>query len=122
MASAHVKQQRRKAPRQTRKLACIAIRAEHIPEGSIWARTPLSMSRLGLVLLYLGRSMFCPVINEHLATLIRLRATTLATGIKQLLDDPMLRTEFYNHGLLGGTKGGSTAEDTSTQAHPSYIS
>ena len=77
---------------------------------------------IGLVLMYLGLSMFCTVINEHLATLIRLRATTLATGIKQLLDDPMLRTEFYNHGLIGGTKWGSTTGNTSTQAHPSYIS
>ena len=77
---------------------------------------------IGLVLMYLGLSMFCTVINEHLATFIRLRATTLATGIKQLLDDPMLRTEFYNHGLIGGIKWGSTTGNTSTQAHPSYIS
>jgi hypothetical protein len=77
---------------------------------------------IGLVLMYLGLSVFCTVINELLATVLRLRATSLATGIAQLLDDPTIRADFYSHGLINCAKEVSASGSTSGQDHPSYIS
>jgi hypothetical protein len=58
---------------------------------------------IGLVLMYLMLSLTCTVINEYIATKLNLRARSLATGLQELLDDPAVRTAFYNHGLVAGT-------------------
>ncbi len=57
---------------------------------------------VGLILMYLVLSLVCTTVNEYIATLFRLRAKTLAAGIKQLVDDPVLHQAFANHGLIDG--------------------
>lgn len=57
---------------------------------------------IGLMLMYLVLSLVCTVINEFIATKLKLRAASLESGLKQLLDDPTIRDKFYNHGLING--------------------
>jgi hypothetical protein len=59
---------------------------------------------IGLVLMYLVLSLVCTVINELIATKLKLRAATLESGLTQLLDDPQVRQAFYDHGLIDGTR------------------
>jgi hypothetical protein len=58
---------------------------------------------IGLMLMYLVLSLVCTVINEFIATKLKLRAASLESGLKQLLDDPTVRNAFYSNGLIGGT-------------------
>lgn len=58
---------------------------------------------IGLILMYLVLSLVCTVVNEFIATKLKLRAASLESGLKQLLDDPTLREKFYGHGLIEGT-------------------
>src|SRR5579871_5512488 len=78
----------------------------------------------GLVLMYLVLSLACTVINEFLATLTKLRASTLASALKQLIDVPVLRADFYNHGLIdGANKTNSNAALSFLHGdHVSYLS
>ncbi len=71
---------------------------------------------IGLVLMYLVLSLICTVVNEHISTLAGLRASTLQSGIEQLIDDPTIRADFYNHGMMAGAKAASNGN------HPSYLS
>lgn len=71
---------------------------------------------MGLVLMYLALSLACTVVNETIATLLGLRASTLQSGLQALIDDPTLRADFYNHGLIDGTKAAVGGK------HPSYLS
>jgi hypothetical protein len=75
---------------------------------------------IGLVFLYLTLSITCTVVNEIIATFFGLRARTLESGIKQLLDDPALYAAFYDHGLIDGTKQVSTPNRDS-KPHPPYF-
>lgn len=59
---------------------------------------------VGLILMYLVLSLLCTVINEFIATKLRLRSRNLAAGLQELLDDPVVRNAFYDHGLIAGTK------------------
>src|SRR5438093_2345976 len=77
---------------------------------------------IGLVLLYLVLSIFCTVLNELIASALGLRAKDLATGIQKLLDDPTIRADFYNHGLIDGTKNVSVSGAAAAKDHPSYLS
>jgi hypothetical protein len=71
---------------------------------------------IGLILMYLVLSLICTVVNEHIATLGKLRARTLRAGIEGLLDDPVLRADFYDHGIV------ASANAASGGGHPSYLS
>jgi hypothetical protein len=71
---------------------------------------------IGLVLMYLVLSLVCTVINELLATLTKLRATTLAAALGRLIDVPVLRRDFYDHGLIDGAKAANEGN------HVSYLS
>jgi hypothetical protein len=58
---------------------------------------------LGLVFVYLLLSIVCTAANELLASLFKLRAKTLATGITNLLKDggiTGLERDFYEHPLI----------------------
>ncbi len=78
---------------------------------------------IGLVLMYSVMSVFCTVLNELISTLLGWRAKSLAIGIGELLDDPTLRTDFYNHGLIDGAKCVSTGGSKErAKGHPSYFS
>jgi hypothetical protein len=78
---------------------------------------------IGLVLMYLALSVMCTVVNELIATIMALRAKSLAAGICQLIDNPNLLAAFYNHGMIDGTKGASAGGLGASPAnHPSYLS
>ena len=55
---------------------------------------------IGLVLMYLMLSLLCTVINEYIATKLKIRANTLADALQKMLDDPTLRETFYKNGLI----------------------
>ena len=59
---------------------------------------------IGLILMYLVLSLLCTVVNEFIATKLKLRSKNLAAGLQELLDDPVVRNAFYDHGLIAGTK------------------
>jgi hypothetical protein len=59
---------------------------------------------IGLILMYLVLSLLCTVINEFIATKLNLRSRNLAAGLRELLDDPVVRNAFYDHGLMSGMK------------------
>jgi hypothetical protein len=73
---------------------------------------------IGLMLMYLVLSMLATVINEFIATQLKLRATTLKDGLQHILDDATLRKDFYGHGLIA-TGNDAVGGDGS---HVSYLS
>jgi hypothetical protein len=80
---------------------------------------------IALVLMYLLLSLFVTVINEYIATLLKLRATTLRNGVKQILDDPALRGAFYGHGVVAAKNkavGGQDLAVGGQDLHISYMS
>jgi hypothetical protein len=87
---------------------------------------------IGLVLMYLVLSLVCTVVNEFIASQLRLRSRSLAAGLREIIDDPVVRNAFYSHGLIAGTKGAiqratplkpdpSTPAPQPVDVHPSYI-
>jgi hypothetical protein len=69
---------------------------------------------IGLILMYLMLSLLCTVINEFIATKLSLRAKSLASTLKELLDNPKLYGDFYKHGLIIGSKQAAAAGTQST--------
>jgi hypothetical protein len=69
---------------------------------------------IGLILMYLMLSLLCTVINEFIATKLSLRARSLASTLKELLDNPKLYGDFYKHGLIIGSKQAAAAGTQST--------
>lgn len=57
---------------------------------------------MGLILMYLMLSLLCTTINEYIASKLKLRAASLATGLDAIIDDPWVRGRFYAHGLIAG--------------------
>ena len=55
---------------------------------------------LGLVFVYLILSLVCTSATEIVAGVMRLRAKTLAEGIRNLLRDPKIEKEFFEHPLI----------------------
>jgi hypothetical protein len=70
---------------------------------------------IGLVVMYLVLSLMGTVVNEYIATLLKLRATTLRDALKQILDNGVLHADFYNHGLIASA-------NAATGDHVSYLS
>jgi hypothetical protein len=106
---------------------------------------------IGLALMYLMLSLLCTVANEYIATKLRIRANTLADALQKMIDDPTLRSAFYQNGMIisnasaaatgaqttisaiasgaAGVKNMITssplpppAQTDPTQDHPSYLS
>ena len=72
---------------------------------------------IGLILMYLMLSLLCTVINEYIATKLKIRANTLADALQKMLDDPKLRATFYNNGLiLSNAKATATGAQTAVSA------
>ncbi len=71
---------------------------------------------LGLILMYLVLSLICTVINESIASMIKLRAKTLGKAITKIIDDKDLLKNFNDHGLISGLRNVLGGRD------PSYIS
>ena len=92
---------------------------------------------IGLALMYLVLSLFCTAVNEYIASRLKLRSSSLATALKQLLDNDTVRQAFYKNGLIASTitamkkatKLRSAAQAAmappstipDAQDHPSYI-
>jgi hypothetical protein len=68
---------------------------------------------IALILLYLILSMIVTVANEQIATALDLRAATLKTALNQLLDDPTLKADFKDHGLIAGLNAAVATEKSS---------
>lgn len=71
---------------------------------------------IGLVLMYLVLSLIGTVLNEYIATKMKLRASILKGALQEILDNATLRSDFYNHGLVDGANK-AVGED-----HVSYLS
>jgi hypothetical protein len=69
---------------------------------------------ISLALMYLMLSLFCTVINEYIATKLKLRAKSLASALETLLDNSTLRNAFYKHGLIVGNKRAAATGPQST--------
>jgi hypothetical protein len=57
---------------------------------------------IALILMYLVLSLIVTVVNEAVATAVDLRALNLKGAIADLIDDPVLKNSFYDHGLIAG--------------------
>jgi hypothetical protein len=78
----------------------------------------------GLVSVFLAVSLFTSAVTEALSMLVGLRARTLLTGVKQLLNDPEfkgLALSLYNHALVNPLSDGNTKSKTTPSVKPSYI-
>jgi len=78
----------------------------------------------GLVSVFLAISLFTSALTEAVSTIVGLRARTLFTGIKQLLNDPNLSglaLNLYNHALCNPLSNGTTKAGTTPAVKPSYI-
>jgi hypothetical protein len=76
---------------------------------------------IGLVLMYLVLSLISTVLNEYIATKMKLRASTLKDALEQILDNKTLRHDFYDYGLIDGANkavgGGTTANGNTAAGH-----
>ena len=81
---------------------------------------------IALVLMYLVLSLISTVLNEYIATKMKLRASTLKDALQQILDNKTLRHDFYDHGLIDGANkavgGGAAANENTAEGHVSYLS
>ena len=78
----------------------------------------------GLVSVFLAVSLFTSAVTEGLSMLVRLRARTLLSGVKQLLNDPEfkgLALSLYNHALVNPLSAGDTDPGKTPSVKPSYI-
>jgi hypothetical protein len=78
----------------------------------------------GLVSVFLAVSLFTSAVTEGLSTLVRLRARTLLSGVKQLLNDQQfegLALSLYNHALVNPLSAGNTDPGKTPSIKPSYI-
>ena len=78
----------------------------------------------GLVSVFLAMSLFTSALTEAVSTIVGLRARTLLTGIKQLVNDPNLSglaLNLYNHALFNPLSNGTTKAGTTPAVKPSYI-
>ncbi|HSQ20638.1 MAG TPA: hypothetical protein VLR92_09710 [Blastocatellia bacterium] len=71
---------------------------------------------IGLMLMYLVLSLLCTSINEFIATVSQMRASTLAKSLAQIIDIPAVRAVFASHGLIAGST------DSAGKPNPSYLS
>ena len=70
---------------------------------------------IGLVLMYLVLSLIGTVINEFVATLASIRASTLKTAIPKILDDKQVLKDFYESCLIKSINSVAAGD------HASYI-
>jgi hypothetical protein len=70
---------------------------------------------IGLILVYLGASLFVTVINEYLAQLLNLRGKQLSDSLRNLIDDGSVRT------ILSQSPALQPFFDAGTERLPSYV-
>jgi len=72
---------------------------------------------IGLILMYLMLSLLCTVVNEFIATKLKLRSSTLKDALQNLIDDQDLREKFYAHGLIASNgRASATGSQTTLEA------
>jgi hypothetical protein len=73
---------------------------------------------LGLILMYLMLSLACTILNEFIASAMRLRARMLEGELTALIDNPDLLNVFRDHGLVAASAeaGGGQASYLSGRA------
>ncbi len=79
---------------------------------------------IGLVFCFASVSLMVSAINEAIVSLIGLRAKTLLTGIKSLLNDQNfngLALSLYNHALVNPRSDGTATDAKTLTNKPSYI-
>ncbi|GLQ51781.1 hypothetical protein ACFFJT_17765 [Dyella flava] len=83
---------------------------------------------IGMIVCFASISLIASSLQEAFASLVRLRASTLLTGIVQLLngqdaDGKSLIVDIYNHALVNPRGDGKTVnfDDISKKITPSYI-
>ncbi len=93
--------------------------------NGLFGSTTLDVA-IGLAFVYLLLAIICTTINEWIAGILKTRSSTLAAGIRQLLDNQPGQTgspdvnwflqQFYSHPLISGM-----THPGDVKAHPSYI-
>jgi hypothetical protein len=78
---------------------------------------------IGMIVCFASISLIASSLQEALASLTGLRAKTLLTGIKQLLNRQDIIVDIYNHALVNPRGDGKAAsiDDISKKILPSYI-
>ena len=79
---------------------------------------------VGLVFAYAAIALVASALYETFASLFKLRAATLLTGVKELLNDKEfsgLARELYNHALINPRHDGKNASRVTPKIKPSYI-
>jgi hypothetical protein len=79
---------------------------------------------IGLTFCYATVALIVTTLQEALASLFRLRANTLLTGIKSMLNDPRfdgLARAVYAHPLVNPHADGNATDERGLRSKPSYI-
>src|SRR5579872_6495849 len=79
---------------------------------------------IGLVFCYASVALVSSAIYEAIASMLKLRASSLLDGIKALINDPNftgLAKDLYNHALINPRAGGDATDESELGAKPSYI-
>jgi hypothetical protein len=88
--------------------------------------TPILDVAIGLVFCFAAVSLAASTVTEALASLVKLRANTLVTGIQAMLNDPKfdgLALQIYQHALVHPQGNGGISSNSRwwTYGGPSYI-
>lgn len=88
--------------------------------------TPVINVAIGLVFCFAATALAASTITEALASLIKLRANTLVTGVQKMFNDPKfngLALQVYNHALVHPQGDGSMGSRSRWWSYsgPSYI-
>src|ERR1700749_1772945 len=92
-------------------------------EGTMFNSTIFDVV-FGLVSVFLAISLFTSAVTEALSTIVGLRARTLLSSVKQLVNDPKfdhLALSLYNPALVNPLSAGATAAGKTPSVIPSYI-
>jgi hypothetical protein len=88
--------------------------------------TPVINVAIGLVFCFAATALAASTLTEALASLVKLRANSLVSGVQQMLNDPQfngLAQAVYNHALVHPQGDGAMQERSRfwTYSGPSYI-
>jgi hypothetical protein len=88
--------------------------------------TPIVNVAIGLVFCFAAMALAASTVTEALASLVKLRANTLVSGIQKMLNDPKfdgLALQIYNHALVHpqGNGGMKSRSRFWSYSGPSYI-
>jgi hypothetical protein len=77
----------------------------------------------GMIACFASISLIASSLQEALASILRLRARTLLTGVTQLLNGQTLVVDIYNHALINPRSSGNakSVHEISRKLAPSYI-